>query len=293
MRQRLRKAVLCIAGLAVPLLIVAFAPPVGATPSCATSTFYESNQNTQNGEYEGVYGSITDPSASYLQGNSGNSDDSQHIVLWLTIDNENPPASCKYVNQSTTDCWQQIGVGMGIVGSSQCANIAKNWTNHYEVYYENMGVSTCSDNFYAGIAIGQQSTIYSEEFYDGGNGPDGYPQFQGWVQNDVSQDIEVSYGDLYYSADHAVAGSEAYSGTTTACPFLSNTSPWQNFGADAAGAWDNGAYELYLETTNGVEDWASLDPSPSIYRAVAPFYYDGLKYSPDQFRSNGPSTGPA
>jgi hypothetical protein len=184
---------------------------------------------------------------------------------------------------------------MGYVSGDQygvCTSEGTNYSKQYQVYYENYGVTTCSDTVYPGIRIPEQSSIYAEEFYDGSDGRDGYPQFQGWVQPDITP-IYVNEGDLYYASVHGAAATELQSGTTTTCPVLTDGSPWQNWGTDANGAWDNGTYELYLEVGEVVEPWNDYDPTPSLGKPPVPFYYDGLQYSPDQWRANGPSTGAA
>ena len=77
------------------LLALAIPARAGATPGCATWTLYEANQVTQAGHYSGVYGYMTDPSASTLQGTSSSKDDQQHLLLYVAMAQESfPPPYC-------------------------------------------------------------------------------------------------------------------------------------------------------------------------------------------------------
>jgi hypothetical protein len=269
-------------------LLLLSSTPASASGTCSSSTYYEPAQ-TSLASYQGVVGDLTDPSAAQLAGSLSNDNDGQHQLLWFEMLNENPEGSC---GADQTECWQQVGVGMGTVewsGSDfSCSSYASDQGSTYNVYYEGIGpgADDCYDYSYTGISINEDSAIPFDLFYDGGVGGSGYPQFDGEVTDSSGTLRHVNYGQLYYSTDHVKVASEEWTGSTSTCVTATNGSPYQNFGTDDGGNWSSGNYKMQLEDSSG--SWGAWTGSPNTNNAN-PYWYDPLANSPADFQTNGPS----
>ena len=290
LRSQTRRRCFALLVFTSAVLLLPSVPALASTPSCSAGyTYYEPNQISTGADFSGIDGYISDPIASYLQGNNGNKDDSQHILLYLALWNEHPPGSLLRGEQFLLAAG---GGGMGLVSGEWMLKHWTNYTEFYQVYYEDYSPSNCTDNFYSGISISQASSIDFDLYYDGDDGYTGYPQYQGYVLSSSGWQY-VNEGELYDPDVHAGASTEIENGTTTTCAVLTDGSPWQNFGTDSSGNYDQGQYTLSLEPLNeSYEDWAHWD-SPTIDNNAAPFYYDQLTNFPNDYRANGPATGPA
>lgn len=262
------------------LLVVLQQIPAAAF-SCVTGKYYEPRQYSANYDYNGIDGNITQQTiATHLAGTPGNGDDGQHLLLYIAL--ANPSATC-FLGAGI--CWNQVGVGMGLVGDSHCTSIGQDYTQEYQVYYEDDSPSNCTDAFFPGISINPNANYFTLA-YDGSDGYTGYPQVQGYVINSAGNSQYIASGEMSGPTGHAAADTEIWTGSSTSCPALTAGSPYQNFGTTAGGSWDNGDFGMGVATpTQGWIGWAG---GPSTYSA-SPYYYDKLPNYPGDYRANGPA----
>jgi len=278
------------AWLAAPLIsaavILAFAQPAYAV-SCASSTIYEPGQHSVNSFY-GVEGNISTPSAAALDGSASNLDDRQHMLQWLSEITLSPPAKGNGCGGGNPYCWVQVGVGMGYLYVSACeSGPAENFSGNYKVYFEEFGAGgfqDCKDAF-SNIEISQNSTYQFSNYYDGTTGEYGYPQFQTYILAGGQLDY-IDEAELYYETNHVYADSEAFTGTVSTCPTMTNGSPYEQFGNSEQGGWDNGNFALQLQLSSGgaFYDWTGTSGA-----SAGPYHYNSMANTPADFYTNGPS----
>ncbi|MHB1819759.1 MAG: hypothetical protein ACYCO9_17235 [Streptosporangiaceae bacterium] len=234
--------------------------------------------------YTGIDGYVTDPSTAYLPGDGSNNHYADHIALWNGITEETVPSGGSCAFSGGAICWVQAGMFMGTINTKYYYG----GTGQYESYFENGAPNGTYQLFtYSSsqLPINSGSSYNVEVFYDGGTGILGYPQYKAYVNG-----YYVGAGELYYSAAHAEAEAEV-AVSTSACPTLTNGSPYQNFGTDASGSYSSN-YEMYL-STDQPETWNFWSGSPSVNGNKGPIYWYQQMNGPAAFRNNGPSSGPA
>lgn len=217
--------------------------------------------------------------------------------------NLQPSGPCGDGGVGTGECWVQIGMAMGEFDENSNCQVPPppplsqrvNFTNNWEIFFEDIGaggINNCYDKYYTGgqWSISQDSTVEFHVTYDGGTGYTGQPQFQAYAKG-----MYVNSGELYSTIDHAKASSEAYTGNTTLCPYLTYGPPYLHFGTDISGNFTGGAYELELQPqSQGVfVPWGgNPDTGQNVYPQGQPlrYWYTQLSNFPQDFQTNGPST---
>lgn len=163
------------------------------------------------------------------------------------------------------------------------------------MYFEDIGaggVGNCDDAYYSNIPIRQNGWPSFYDYFDGGVGYTGQPQFQAAVVDMNGNYRYINTGELYQNLDHAEATAEIATPAGN-CPSLTNGLPYQHFGATYTGTVTP-TTALYLNPDNSgnYEEWGE---PPHSYGAT-PFSYSPYwrQYVPgaglEAFRTNGPSS---
>lgn len=181
---------------------------------------------------------------------------------------------------------------MRFLGSTtqHCQNgPAYNLTQNWQVFFEDIGaggLDNCRDFFYSTgpWVISEDTMISFEVTYNGKTGYTGQPQFQAYAKG-----MALNTGELYSKFDHAYAYAEADPGNSTQCPYLTYGPPYQHFGTDLYGNYDNGEYALNVQprAQGGWENWP---PTPN-EQSDNPYWRSDV-HEPDSFQTNGPSSSP-
>jgi len=144
--------------------------------------------------------------------------------------------------------------------------------------------------FYPNLPLSENKAVPVHVFYTGLNGSGGDAKFEARYEDTATGIWYIlGHGFMPFAAGHAKAIAEVYVDSQTNCPTLTNGSPYQNFGTNAAGNIVDGD-KINLTNPSGTAAWTG---SPET------FGLNGLEYWltelsdwPASFRSNGPAAGP-